>query len=107
MMKRIKSLMLVAALALLSLTAAYAKSFEIEIRTPVKAGKVELKPGKYTIQVQGDNAVVNGGHKESYTLPVKVENGTTKFKATMVDSAEGRIRFIEFGGTTMRVQFTD
>ncbi|HEY3835669.1 MAG TPA: hypothetical protein VGL72_03825 [Bryobacteraceae bacterium] len=112
MIQRIKSRLLLSAatLALVSLTtaAAYAKSYDIEVRTPLKAGKVDLKPGKYTLVIQGENAVFSGQHRgESYTTPVRIENANTKFKATMMDSANGRIRFIELGGTTMRVQLVE
>src|SRR5580704_4498073 len=89
-MTRIKSV-LFAVLLLSSFTIAYAKSYELEFQTSMKAGKVQLKAGKYTLVLRGNNAVFIDARRESYTTPVKVESGTKKFKATGVDSAADQI----------------
>jgi hypothetical protein len=102
-----RSSLLAAVLALASFTAAYAKSYEIEFHETTKAGKVELKPGVYRLVIDGDKAVFTDRHRASYTTPVKVENGTQKFKSTNVDSDGDHIKYIELGGSTAKVEFIE
>jgi hypothetical protein len=98
---------LAAVLAMASFTAAYAKSYEIELHEAAKAGKIELKPGVYRLLIDGDKAVFTDRHNASYTTPVKVENGTKKFKSTNVDSQGDHIKYIELGGSTAKVEFIE
>jgi hypothetical protein len=106
-MTRMKSVLLAGVLALASLTVANAKSYEIEIHEPTRAGKVQLKPGIYTLAVQGDSAVFTDHRRQSFTTPVKLENGNTKFKSTTVDSTTDHIRYIELGGSNTRLEFIE
>jgi hypothetical protein len=103
----IKSLLLAGILALSSLTTVYAKSYQIELHAPMKAGKVQLKPGLYTLAVDGSNATFTNQRREALTTPVKVENGAKKYKVTIVDSAADEIRYIELGGSTTRLNFIE
>jgi hypothetical protein len=104
-MMRLRSLVVACTLAVLSFATAQAKSYEIELLKPLKAGKIELKPGVYNLNVQGDSAVFTDRQKASYTAPVKIESSTTKFNYTVVDSHAGQIRYIELGGTKTRLVF--
>jgi hypothetical protein len=111
LMTRIQTLLFAGTFAFTSLLAAAAKSYDIELKAPVMAGKVQLKPGKYTLSIQGSNAVFTDKGKQSYVAPVKVENGTKKFRATIVDSdgqgAVGQIKYIELGDSTLTLEFVD
>jgi hypothetical protein len=70
-------------------------------------GRLELKPGVYSLVVQGENVVFHDESRKSYTTPVKIENGSVKFKTTMVDYVSDKIRYIELGGSTTRLAFIE
>ena len=103
----LKVLLMAGILGLVGLNTVDAKSFSLDISTPLKVGKLQLKPGTYYLTLEGDNATFKDGHGESSTMPVKVENGNKKFKATMVGSVGDRVDYIELGGTSMRLRFTE
>ena len=52
-----KSLLLVATLALAGI--ASAKSYNITLSAPMKAGSVQLPAGEYSLKVQGSNAILH------------------------------------------------
>jgi hypothetical protein len=103
----LQPLLLAGTIFLLSITAAYAKSYSIDISTPQKVGKLQLQPGPYTLIVEGSNATFRDRHGESQTTTVKVESGTKKFKSTVVESSGDHIEFIDLGGSTTRLQFIE
>jgi len=105
-----KKFMVVAALALSSLTIVSAKTYEIILSGPTKAGNITLKPGQYQLKVNGSNAVfteVNGS--KSFTTPVKVETGDKKFNDTRVQSSKDgdtdKIEEIDLGGSKTKLGF--
>jgi hypothetical protein len=94
-----KSLLLIGTLALAGI--ASAKSYDIVLSAPAKAGSVQLAAGEYSLQVKGNSVIftnVTTGAK--LTTAVKVENGTKKFQETAVDSTADKIQSIELGGST-------
>jgi hypothetical protein len=102
-----KSLLIVGTLALASL--ASAKSYDIVLSSPTKAGSLELKAGEYSLKVKGSTAVftsVDTG--KSFTAPVKVQEGSKKYDNTAVDTqksnGEDQIKTIELGGSTTQLQ---
>ncbi len=101
---KMRSLLIAAVLAFMSITSAFGKSYDFQIQETKKAGPVELKAGKYSVSVQGETAVFKDSSK-SYTAPAKLETGTTKFSETRVNSRAGQILFIELGGTKTRLAF--
>jgi hypothetical protein len=105
-----KSLFMVGALALASMSIASAKSYDIVLTSPASAGHLQLKAGEYTLKVQNGQAVftdVQSGKK--FTAPVKMENAAKKFDMTAVDTTKqgdaDQIRTIELGGSTTELQF--
>jgi len=94
-------------MVLLTLTAAFAKSYDIELRAPRKVGKQQLKSGRYSFSVKGDTATFRDEQNKSYSVSVKIENGTQKFKETMVDTSADQIRYIQLGGSTTTVAFIE
>lgn len=105
-----KSLLIVGALTLSSLGIASAKSFDVVFAGPAMAGNTELKAGEYKLKVEGSQAVfseVQG--TKSWTVPVKIENGSTKFNSTVVESTSqngmDNIHAIELGGSTTKLEF--
>jgi hypothetical protein len=104
-----KSLLIYGALTLASLGIASAKSYDIILDTPAKAGANELKAGEYKLKVEGSQAVFTGvqGDK-SFSVPVKIENGDKKFNNTSVESTTqdgmANIQAIDLGGSTTRLR---
>jgi hypothetical protein len=105
-----KKFVLVAALAVSSLTIVSAKTYDIVLSNPTKVGSVELKPGQYKLKVDGSNAIFTDlNSSKSFTTPVKVENGDKKFDDTRVqstkDSGGDRINEIDLGGSKTKLGF--
>jgi hypothetical protein len=103
-----KSLLCIGTLALASLLSA--KSYDIVLSAPTKAGSVELKPGEYSLKLKGSNAVfTNVETGKSFTAPVKVQAGSKKFDNTAVDTTKESngtedMTTIELGGSTTQLQ---
>jgi hypothetical protein len=106
--KMTKSLLLIGTLALAGI--ASAKSYEITLAAPAKAGKVQMAAGQYEVKVVGNGFAVftnvDSG-KKFFTL-VKVEDTGKKFEQTAVDSTnEGgakRINAIELEGSSTVIE---
>ena len=105
-----KSLLLIATLALAGI--ANAKSYDIMLSAPVKAGSVQLAAGEYSLKVQGSNAIfTNVQTRKSFTTPVKAETADKKFDATAVVSTtkdgDSHIMSVQLGGSTTRLDLGD
>jgi hypothetical protein len=103
-----KSLLIVGALTLSSLGIASAKSYDIVLSAPAKAGATELKPGDYKLKVEGSQAVfTDAENSKSVSVPVKVENSDKKFNNTTVESTNqdgmDNIHAIDLGGSNTRL----
>ena len=105
-----KSLLLIATLALAGI--ANAKSYDITLSTPVKAGSVQLAAGEYSLKVQGSNAIfTNVRTGKSFTAAVKAETADKKFGVTAVicDTKDGdsHIMSVELGGSSTKLELGD
>jgi len=105
-----KSILMVAALAIASLSVVSAKSYEIVLTNPALAGQTKLAPGHYTVKVNGSNVEFrNADNSHTTTVPVKVENGGTKFGFTAVDTKTNngvdQIESIELRDTNTKLEF--
>jgi hypothetical protein len=85
--------------AVLGLSLAAAKTYEITLDTATKAGTAELKPGKYNLAVMEDSKV-------RFTA----SNGqAVEFSATQIDlktvDGTAQINEIDLGGTKTKIQF--
>ncbi|HLK65860.1 MAG TPA: hypothetical protein VKU19_20625 [Bryobacteraceae bacterium] len=105
-----KKLFVVGVLALSSICVLSAKTYEITLTANTKAGSVQLKPGQYTLKIQGNNAIfteVNSA--KSFTTPVKVESTDKKFDDTKVQSSKDgnvdKIEEIDLGGSKTKLGF--
>jgi hypothetical protein len=103
-----KSLLIVGALTLSSLGIASAKSYDIVLSAPAKAGATELKPGDYKLKIAGSQAVfTDAENAKSVSIPVKVENSEKKFNNTVVESTSqdgmDNIHAIDLGGSNTRL----
>jgi hypothetical protein len=105
-----RKFMVVAVLAFSSLTIVSAKSYDIVLSGPTKAGSVQLKPGQYTLKVNGSSAIFTDVKtSKSYTTPVKVETTDKKFPDTRVQSTKqgdtDAIDEIDLGGSKTKLGF--
>jgi hypothetical protein len=104
-----KSLVILGALTLASLGIASAKSYDIVLDGPAKAGATELKRGEYKLKVEGSQAVFTDTRdaKSSVTVPVKIENSDKKFDNTSVEATDQggvqNIQAIDLGGSHTRL----
>jgi hypothetical protein len=105
----IKSVLIVGALGLASLGIASAKSYDIILNAPAKAGATELKAGEYKLKVEGSQAVFTDANSKTFTAPVKIDSSGKKFDHTSVDTTSGgdmdNITAIELGGSTTKIEF--
>jgi hypothetical protein len=102
-----KSLLLIGTLALAGI--ASAKSYDIILSSPAKAGSVQLAAGEYSLKVQGNNAVfTNVDTGKRFTTAVKSEDAGKKFDATAVDTTNSngsdQITAIELGGSSTKLE---
>ena len=107
-----KSVFLTGVLALSSLAIASAKSYDIRLSSPTKAGNVELRTGEYKMKVEGSNAEFTKlGSSETFTIPVKIENSGKKHDYTSVETDKhngtDRIKAIQLGGSNETLEFGD
>jgi hypothetical protein len=107
---KMKKLFTVGILALCSLTIAIAKNYELTLSSTTKVGNIELKPGQYTLKVQGDKAIFTFvDTAKQFTTNVKVEATDQKFETTRVDANKNGnvdvVKDIELGGSKTRLQF--
>lgn len=105
-----KSVLLIATLALAGI--ANAKSYDITLPLPAKAGSVQLAAGEYSLKVQGISAIfTNVRTGKSFTTAVKAETAEKKFDVTAVFSdtknGDSRITSVELGGSTTTLEFGD
>jgi len=105
-----RKFLVVAALAVSSLTIVNAKTYEIILSGPTKAGNVELKAGQYKLKVDGANAIFTDiNTAKSFTTPVKVQTGEKKFDDTKVQTTKDgnldKIEEIDLGGSKTKLGF--
>ncbi|SPE42402.1 conserved exported hypothetical protein [Candidatus Sulfopaludibacter sp. SbA3] len=105
-----KSILMVAALAVASLSVVSAKSYEIVLNNPVQAGQTELRAGHYLVKVNGTFAeFLNIDNSHTIMVPVKVEAAPSKFDYTAVDTKTengvSQIQSIELQDTNSKLEF--
>src|SRR5580658_8690095 len=102
-----KSLLLIGTLALASI--ASAKSYDLILSAPAKAGGLQLAAGEYTVSALGSIAVfTNVETGKKFIAVVKAEDAGTKFDATAVDckTKDGaeQITAVELGGSSTKLE---
>jgi len=107
-----KRLALLAVLAFAFLSLANAKGYSVILAHPTKAGSVQLKAGEYSLQINGSSAVFTSKQtSKAISIPVKVENGGTKFSQTVVETTNVGgaevLQDIELGGSSTKVEFSN
>jgi len=105
-----KTVLLIATLALAGI--ANAKSYNITLSEPTRAGGVKLAAGEYSMKVQESNAIfTNLQNGKTFTTAVKTETADKKFDVTAVvtDSKDGDsyITSVQLGGSRMKIELGD
>jgi len=103
----IRSLLL---FAVLGLSLAGAKTFEITLDKPAKAGSAELKAGKYNLVLMEDSKVrFTSANGQAVETSAKMSTVEKKFSATQIDlkqmNGTAQIDEIDLGGTKTKIQF--
>jgi hypothetical protein len=96
--------------AVLGLSVAGAKTFEITLDSAAKAGSVELKPGKYNLVLMEDSKIrFTSANGQAVETSAKLSTVEKKFPATLIDlkqmNGTAQINEIDLGGTKTRIQF--
>ena len=90
----------------LALSMASAKTYTVETFLPVVLSGTELKPGQYTLDLNGGSVVMRRG-KVKVEANVKVETTGAKSKSTkfVCDEAGGKyqVKEIHLGGTNTKL----
>ncbi|HLI83542.1 MAG TPA: hypothetical protein VKV17_06465 [Bryobacteraceae bacterium] len=89
---------------------ASAKTYAIDLFQPVMLGSTELKPGHYTIAIDGAKAVLRNGKLEG-EASVKMEDADRKYDRTSVvllnSGGQMHIQEIHIGGSKTKLVFTE
>lgn len=88
-----------------------AKSYSFSLATPMQAGSAQLAPGDYKLEIEGSNAILTDKKtRKSVTVPVKVEETSTKYDSTSLDSSSAggtaQITAIKLGGSKTKIEFS-
>jgi hypothetical protein len=107
---KLKSILLAVALAVFTLTMAFAKTYDISFSSVTKVGSLQLKAGDYRLKVDGNKATFTEvNSSKSVSTDVKVENGDKKFEDTKVnsttDGGANVVKDIELGGSKIKIGF--
>ncbi|MCS7314061.1 MAG: hypothetical protein RMI94_07200 [Bryobacterales bacterium] len=87
-----------------------AKTYTITLSEPSRVAGAELKPGNYSLKVEGDKAIfLDRTRKPVVEATVRIENAARKFEATAIEfrkeSGQNRIQAISLGGSKMKLLF--
>src|SRR3974377_1023588 len=96
--------------AVLGLSVAGAKSFEITLDTAVKAGSGEVKTGKYSLVLMEDSkGRFTSANGQAVETSAKMSTVEKKFSSTQIDLKQGngtaQINEIDLGGTKTKIEF--
>jgi len=98
------------AFTVLGLSVAGAKSFDVTLPQPAKAGSADLKAGKYSVVVDGSKVRFKDATTGKTTeADATVASSDKKYPLTTVDTTQANgqntIREIDLGGTKTKLQF--
>jgi hypothetical protein len=98
------------AFALLGISVAGAKTYDITLSDPSAVGKLNLQAGQYELRVKASTAIFKDLKTgQSFQTTAKVEQAPKKFQDTEVESKQvagrNRIEEIRLHGTTTKLEF--
>jgi hypothetical protein len=80
-----------------------AASYTLTLTDPAWVGNTQLKPGEYTVQMKGGEAVFKSG-KVTVEAPAVEQKADKKFPYTSFDSLDSKIQEIHLGGTSTTIK---
>ncbi|HEV2200723.1 MAG TPA: hypothetical protein VGR73_12955 [Bryobacteraceae bacterium] len=90
--------------------ASAATRYGVVFRNAAVVAGTEMKPGDYTVEVNGSKAMIRGG-KQTVEAPIQVQQSDRKFSSTTVryNIVDGKYKVteIQVGGTKTRLVFDD
>lgn len=94
---------------LLAGSLAMAATFKFQLSDPVQAGKTQLQPGKYSLDVSGQTAVLKDKAGKTIDVKAKVEQTTAKAPVTTYaisdEAGAKKLASVTLGGSQLRVVF--
>lgn len=105
-----KSLFIAGVLAILTMSTAFAKTYDLTFTSPAKAGSLQLNAGQYRMSVDGNKVTFTEVKtNKSTTTEATVENSEQKFNETRVDttteSGAAVVKAIRLGGSKIKLNF--
>jgi len=95
-------------LGILAGAASAATGYDVKFRYPTGVAGKEVKPGQYTLSVDGDTATLKGD-KTTAQAKVTAEKAASKYASTTVhyriDNGKYVVEEIDLGGTTTKLKF--
>ena len=95
--------------ALLCVSVVSAKTYSFAVSLTVQAGYTQLKPGDYSLKVDGTQVVLKDNAGNQIDIVATLETADRKFDETAVfiSKADGRnrIQWIQIGGSNTKVVF--
>jgi hypothetical protein len=98
-----------AIIALLGVSLASAKSYTITLSDTCQAGSAQLKPGQYTLKLDGSKVVLLDNRGKAVETTAKVETAGRKFDQTAVviskQDGANRLQSVALAGSKSKVVF--
>jgi hypothetical protein len=82
-------------------------SSTIDVLTPVTLGGTAVKPGTYTVQVDGTSVTLKSGKKMVAQANVQWQDSNEKSRSTNILAENGAVKEIHFSGKTTYVTLTN
>jgi hypothetical protein len=90
--------------------AAAADSYHVKVSDPTWVGTTQLKPGEYTVQVEGDKVTFKMG-KNVISVPAKVEENASKFADNQMllrtENGQSKLKELDLAGTKSKILLND
>ena len=93
--------------ALLAGSLVAAETYKFQLAGKVQAGQTQLKPGTYSLDVDGSTAVLKDRAGKTIDVKAKVEQTPDKAPQTLIGmkGEPRRLASVTLGGTNIRVAF--
>ena len=95
--------------ALVCVSVVSAKTYNFTVTIAAQAGNTQLKPGDYSLKVDGTQVVLkdNAGHRIDIGATLEAADQKFNETAVVISNADGtnRIQWIQLGGSNTRLMF--
>ena len=95
--------------ALLGISLASAKTYNFTLSNQAQAGSTTLKPGQYTLKVDGSKVTLKDATGHDVAAKTKVESANQTFRDTEVSTTQSngneQVQWIGLGGSRSRIVF--